>query len=48
MHQYQGFEFHLLFAQAEENADIGGMIEDENEGSDDPNLEVRNVFECMF
>lgn len=34
--------FHLLFEQAEENTDIGGTIEDEDEGSDDPNLQVRD------
>lgn len=32
---------HLLLVQTEENADIGGSIEDEDEGSDDPILEVR-------
>lgn len=35
---------HFLSLQAEDNADIGGTIEDEDEGSDDPNLEVRNLL----
>lgn len=33
---------HFSFQQAEENTDIGGTIEDEDEGSDDPNLQVRD------
>uniref|UniRef100_A0A665XAC3 F-box only protein n=1 Tax=Echeneis naucrates TaxID=173247 RepID=A0A665XAC3_ECHNA len=30
--------FLILFGQAEENTEVGGSIEDEDEGSDDPNL----------
>lgn len=34
---------------AEENADIGGMIEDEDEGSDDPNLHLElNTFRAQW
>ena len=39
---------HFLSVQAEDNADIGGTIEDEDEGSDDPNLEVRNLLWTMM
>uniref|UniRef100_A0A3Q1ECB0 F-box only protein n=1 Tax=Acanthochromis polyacanthus TaxID=80966 RepID=A0A3Q1ECB0_9TELE len=35
--------------QAEENADIGGTIEDEDESSDDPNLQVElNAFRAQW
>uniref|UniRef100_A0A7N6A6J8 F-box only protein 9 n=1 Tax=Anabas testudineus TaxID=64144 RepID=A0A7N6A6J8_ANATE len=35
--------------QADENADTGGMIEDENEGSDDANLELElNAFRAQW
>ncbi|XP_071769384.1 F-box only protein 9 isoform X1 [Centroberyx gerrardi] len=35
--------------QAEENADFGGTVEDEDEGSDDPNLQLElNVFRAQW
>ncbi|XP_050932454.1 F-box only protein 9 isoform X1 [Lates calcarifer] len=39
----------LLNAEAEENADIGGTVEDEDEGSDDPNLQLElNAFRAQW
>ncbi|XP_033469255.1 F-box only protein 9 isoform X2 [Epinephelus lanceolatus] len=38
----------LLNTEAEDNTDMGGTIEDEDEGSDDPNLQELNAFRAQW
>lgn len=37
-----------FLVQADENADIGGTLEDEDDSSDDPNLQVIKRFLYLF
>ena len=39
---------HVFVVKAEEEADIGSTVEDEDEGSNDPNLKVRNPMNIFF
>lgn len=34
---------YCFFVQADDNADIAGTVEDEDESSDDPDLQVRDL-----